>query len=194
DLESVHHKIVLLVESQAREIHTVISSQHIRVQHVHRSFFFEPLLYHVSVFALNKIHDILIKVLSATPDSPLKPCTVDPSHHVEFLKPTNLVNNDHTNLELLLQSLTERYQFWLPYQQASIYSQIEELVSTLPIMLENPITKKPQERPVGTGNKNKKTTQRDLFAFEHVEKWSRQHGTCHQPGHNSRTCLNTDFV
>ncbi|CAG8854728.1 12562_t:CDS:2, partial [Gigaspora margarita] len=63
NLESVHRKIVSLVKSQAREICAVISSQRIMVQHVHRSFLFEPLLYHVSVFALNKIHDELIKAL-----------------------------------------------------------------------------------------------------------------------------------
>ncbi|RIB13785.1 hypothetical protein C2G38_2196893 [Gigaspora rosea] len=104
--------------------------------HVHQSFLFEPLLYHVSVFALNKIYDELIKALNATPDSSLKPCT-------------------------------------------------EELVDTPPIVLENSVTKKPRGRPVGAENKNKRTTQKDLSAFEHVEKQSRQCGTCHQPGYNS---------
>ncbi|CAG8570341.1 11618_t:CDS:2, partial [Gigaspora rosea] len=67
----------------------------------------------------------------------------------------------------------------------SIYSQIEELVDTPPIVLENSVTKKPRGRPVGAENKNKRTTQKDLSAFEHVEKQSRQCGTCHQPGYNS---------
>ncbi|CAG8521831.1 14898_t:CDS:2 [Gigaspora rosea] len=84
DLESVLRKIVLQVEAQARKIRAAISSQCIRIQHVHRIPLFEPLLHH-----------------------------------------------------------------------------LEELVNTPPIVLENPVTRKPQGRPISAKNKNKRTMQRD---------------------------------
>ncbi|CAJ0754737.1 5738_t:CDS:2, partial [Entrophospora sp. SA101] len=52
NFESVHHKIILQVKSQAREIHAMISSE-----------------------CLRKIHDESIKASNATPDSSLDPCT-----------------------------------------------------------------------------------------------------------------------
>ncbi|CAG8809722.1 2824_t:CDS:2 [Cetraspora pellucida] len=149
-LESVHHKIVLQVESQAREMRAIISSQHI------------------------KICDEWIKASTATLDSSLRPCTrtlrttmrlpcshviskclaanqplqlVDIHEHwwiqgrrIEFLKPTYLVNDDCTDLQPLLQSLKRMYQFWPPNQQSTICSQLENLVNTPPIVLENPVT------------------------------------------------------
>ncbi|CAG8842697.1 2169_t:CDS:2, partial [Gigaspora margarita] len=75
DLELVHRKIVLQIESQARKTHALISSECMKVHHAHRTLLLEPLLHRVSTFALNKIHTEWIKVLSATPDSLLNPCT-----------------------------------------------------------------------------------------------------------------------
>ncbi|CAG8831084.1 13678_t:CDS:2 [Gigaspora margarita] len=63
--------------------------------------------------------------------------------------------------------------------------------NTPSVVLEDPVIIKPQERLVGTKNKNKRMTQRELSEFEHVEKWhTRQCGTCHQIGHNCQTCPN----
>ncbi|CAG8786516.1 37178_t:CDS:1 [Gigaspora margarita] len=112
------------------------------------------------------------------------------SHHIEFLEPTHFINNDRTNLEPLLQHLAQRYQHWPPHQQAVIYSQLEELANTPPVVLEEPVISKPRGRPVGTKNKNKGMTQRELSEFEHVKKCARQCGTCHQIGHNCHTCPN----
>lgn len=225
DLESVHRKIVLQVESQAKEIRATISYQRIKIQHVNRISLFEPILYHVSFFALNKIRDELIKASSATPESPLKPCTgvfrstmgLPCSHliserlatgqalqqsdihehwwiqgrQIEFLEPTYLINSDRSDLQPLLQSLAQAYQFWPLHQQATVYSQLEQLVNTPPVVLENPVTSRPRGRPVGARNKNPRSTQRDLSAFEYIEEHSRKCGTCHQTGHNRRTCPNT---
>ncbi|CAG8798316.1 34624_t:CDS:2, partial [Gigaspora margarita] len=156
DLESVHRKTVLQIESQARKTRALISSEHMKVHYAHRTSLLEPLLHHVSTFALNKIRTEWIKVLSATPDSPLNPCTrtfkstmrLPCSHtisellvsgqvlqqtdihehwwiqgcHIEFLEPTYLANNDHNDLQPLVQSLKQMYQFWPPHQQATIYA------------------------------------------------------------------------
>jgi hypothetical protein len=64
---------MLQVESQAREIRAMISSERLKVRHVYRIALFEPLLGRVSVFALKKIRDKWIKASNATLDSPLNP-------------------------------------------------------------------------------------------------------------------------
>ncbi|CAG8834989.1 41835_t:CDS:2, partial [Gigaspora margarita] len=209
DFESVYRKIVLQIESQARETRALISSERMKVHHAHRTSLLEPLLYRVSTFVLNKIRTEWIKVLSATPDSPLNLCTrtfestigLPCSHtisehlisgqvlqqtdihkhwwiqgrHIEFLEPTYLANNDYNDLQPL---------------QATIYAQLEGLVNTSPVLLENPVTIKPRGRPIGAKNKNPRSVQRDPSAFEHVEKRQKQCGMCRQTGHNSRTCPN----
>ncbi|CAG8781220.1 887_t:CDS:2, partial [Cetraspora pellucida] len=43
-------------------------------------------------------------------------------YYIEFLEPTLPVNNVYTNLQPLLQSLAQAYQFWPPYQQSIIYT------------------------------------------------------------------------
>ncbi|CAG8741587.1 23275_t:CDS:2, partial [Cetraspora pellucida] len=174
DLELVFHKIILQVESQEREIRATISYQRMKVQHMHQIPLFEPILYRVSFFVLNKIHEELIKVLNAILDSSLKPCTGIQGHRIEFLEPTYLVNNNQSDLQPLLQSLIQVYQFWPLHQQVAIYSQLEELVNTPPIVLEDPVISRPRGRPVGAKNKNKRSTHRDLSEFEHTEKHSRQ--------------------
>ncbi|CAJ0765521.1 11704_t:CDS:2 [Entrophospora sp. SA101] len=173
DLESVHRKIILQVESQAKEIHAMISSECLKVQHVYRIALFEPLLSRVSVFALKKICDKWIKASNATLDSPLNPCSgilsstmgLPCSHlisehiansqtlqqtdihehwwikgrHFEFLGDlTRPANGDHANLQLLLQSFAQQYQFWPPHQQAAARTQLEELSSAPPDVLGNP--------------------------------------------------------
>ncbi|CAJ0755927.1 14011_t:CDS:2 [Entrophospora sp. SA101] len=47
-------------------------------------------------------------------------------------------NGDHTDLQLLLQSLAQQYQFWPSHQQAAAHTQLEELSSAPPDVLENP--------------------------------------------------------
>ncbi|CAG8678410.1 2750_t:CDS:2 [Cetraspora pellucida] len=117
DLKSVHYKIVLQIESQAREIHATISSQS----------------------------------SNATLDSPLKPCIG--TFRSMMRLPCLHIINEHLSANLTLQKVD---------------SQLEELVNTPPVILEEPVTSKPRERPAGA--KNKRTTQRNLSAFEHVEK------------------------
>jgi hypothetical protein len=225
DLESVHRKIILQVESQAREIRAMISSERLRVRHVYRIALFEPLLCRVSAFALQKIRDEWIKASNATPDLPLDPCTgilrstmgLPCSHliseritnnqtlqqadihehwwiqgrHLEFLGDlTRPVNGDHTDLQLLLQFLTQQYQFWPPHQQAAARTQLEELSSAPPDVLENPAISRSRGRPVGARNRSEGSMQRDPSAFELVERRPRQCGICRQAGHNSRTCPN----
>ncbi|CAJ0836910.1 6421_t:CDS:2, partial [Entrophospora sp. SA101] len=178
DLESVHRKIILQVESQAKEIRAMISSERLKVQHVYRIALFEPLLSRVSVFALKKIHDEWIKASNATLDSPLNPCSgilsstmgLPCSHliseriangqtlqqtdihehwwikgrHFEFLGDlTRPANGDHANLQLLLQSFAQQYQFWPPHQQAAARTQLEELSSAPPDVLGNPEVSRP---------------------------------------------------
>ncbi|CAG8652447.1 9068_t:CDS:2 [Cetraspora pellucida] len=42
--------------------------------------------------------------------------------HFKFLKPIYSANENNTDLQPLLQSLTQLYQFWPPHQQAIIYA------------------------------------------------------------------------
>ncbi|CAG8534932.1 46140_t:CDS:2 [Gigaspora margarita] len=99
--------------------------------------------------------------------------------------PCSHIISEHLAANQALQkSLVQRYQFWLPHQQDTPF-QLEELVNTLPIVKENPVTRKPLGRPIGTKKQNKRTTHRDPSAFEHVEKWSRQYSTCYQTSHNT---------
>ncbi|CAG8551898.1 5402_t:CDS:2 [Dentiscutata erythropus] len=56
-----------------------------------------------------------------------------------------------------------------PHQQAVIYFQLEKLANAPPVVLEDPVIIKPQERLVGAKNKNKRTNQRELLEFEYVE-------------------------
>nr|CAG8652006.1 14323_t:CDS:1 [Entrophospora candida] len=223
DLESVHRKIILQVESQAKEIRAMISSERLKVQHVYRIALFEPLLSRVSVFALKKIRDEWIKASNATLDSPLNPCSgilsstmgLPCSHliseriansqtlqqtdihehwwikgcHFEFLGDlTRPANGDHANLQLLLQSFAQQYQFWPPHQQAAARTQLEELSSAPPDVLGNPEVSRPRGRPVGARNQSEGSMQRDPSAFELVERRPRQCGICRQTGHNSQTC------
>ena len=59
--------------------------------------------------------------------------------HFEFLGDlTHPVNGDCTNLQLLLQSFAQQYQFWPPHQQAAARTQLEELSSAPPDVLGNP--------------------------------------------------------
>ncbi|CAG8703994.1 12284_t:CDS:1, partial [Cetraspora pellucida] len=67
---------------------------------------------------------------------------------------------------------------------------LEELVNTPPVVFEDLVISKSQEKPVGTRNKNKRIMQRELSEFEHVKKCTRQYSTCYQIGHNCRTCPN----
>ncbi|CAJ0824060.1 6002_t:CDS:2 [Entrophospora sp. SA101] len=199
DLESVHRKIILQVESQAKEIRAMISSERL------------------------KIHDEWIKASNATLDSPLNPCSgilsstmgLPCSHliseriangqtlqqtdihehwwikgrHFEFLGDlTRPANGDHANLQLLLQSFAQQYQFWPPHQQAAARTQLEELSSAPPDVLGNPEVSRPRGRPVGARNQSEGSMQRDPSAFELVERRPRQCGICCQTGHNSRTC------
>ncbi|CAG8822957.1 22125_t:CDS:2, partial [Gigaspora rosea] len=57
-------------------------------------------------------------------------------------------------------------------QHIRIQNTHQELVNIPPVILQDPVTSKRRERPVGT--RNKKTMQRDPSAFEHIEKQSRQ--------------------
>ncbi|CAH1768529.1 7135_t:CDS:2 [Entrophospora sp. SA101] len=61
-------------------------------------------------------------------------------------------NGDHTDLQLLLQSLAQQYQFWPSHQQAAAHTQLEELSSAPPDVLENPEVSKSQGRPIGARN------------------------------------------
>ncbi|CAG8681293.1 6640_t:CDS:2, partial [Cetraspora pellucida] len=125
--------IVLQIKSQAMKICAQISYEHMKVQHIHQILLLEPLLHCVSIFVLNKICNEWVKASSATPDSPLDPCTGTfkstmglPCSHIiserlaKFLEPTPPVNNDYTDFQPLLQSLAQAYQFWPPHQQATI--------------------------------------------------------------------------
>ncbi|CAG8754301.1 15429_t:CDS:2, partial [Gigaspora rosea] len=143
----------------------------IRIRHVHRVFLFEPLLYHVSVFALNKIRDELIKASSATPDSPLKPCTG--TFRSMMGLPCSHTIYERLEANQALQKADIHEHWWIQGRHIEFLDPtdlLEELVNTPPIVLENPATKKPRGRPVSARNKNKRTMQRDLSAFDHVEK------------------------
>jgi hypothetical protein len=225
DLQSVHSKIILHVESQVKELHAMISSECIKVPHIFKIPLFEPLLYRISIFALKKIYNEWTKASRATLDSPLIACTgifrstmgLPCSHvisqhlaasqplqqadihehwwiqgrHLEFLwDHTYPIENDHTNLQPLLESLAQQYQIWPPHQQAAAHTQLEELAHAPPVVLENPATSRTQGRPVGTRNQSQRSMQRDPSAFELVERERRRCGKCHQTGHNSRTCSN----
>ncbi|CAG8566317.1 15593_t:CDS:1 [Cetraspora pellucida] len=74
DLEFVYRKIVLQVESQIREIRVMISSERMKIHHTYQISLFEPFLCRVSVFALKKIYDELIKASDTTQNLPLRPC------------------------------------------------------------------------------------------------------------------------
>ncbi|CAJ0638733.1 16569_t:CDS:2 [Entrophospora sp. SA101] len=224
DLESVHRKIILQVESQAKEIRAMISSERLKVQHVYRIALFEPLLSRVSVFALKKIRDEWIKASNATLDSPLNPCSgilssmmgLPCSHliseriangqtlqqtdihehwwikgrHFEFLGDlTHPANGDHANLQLLLQSFAQQYQFWPPHQQAAARTQLEELSSAPPDVLGNPEVSRPRGRPVGARNQSEGSMQRDPSAFELVERRPRQCGDLTRPANGDHANL-----
>ena len=106
--------------------------------------------------------------------------------HFEFLGDlTHPVNGDCTNLQLLLQSFAQQYQFWPPHQQAAARTQLEELSSAPPDVLGNPEVSRPRGRPVGARNQSEGSMQRDPSAFELVERRPRQCGICCQTGHNS---------
>ncbi|CAG8469142.1 17933_t:CDS:2 [Cetraspora pellucida] len=69
---------------------------------------------------------------NTTPDSSLKLCTGTlrftmgiPCRRLEFLEPAYPMNNDTTDLQPLLQSLAQIYQFWSPHQQTIAYSTYE---------------------------------------------------------------------
>ncbi|CAJ0648434.1 462_t:CDS:2, partial [Entrophospora sp. SA101] len=110
--------------------------------------------------------------------------------HFEFLGDlTCPVNGDHTNLQLLLQSFAQQYQFWPPHQQAAAHTQLEELTSAPPDVLGNPEVSRPQGRPVGARNQREGSMQRDPSAFELVERRPRKCGICCQTGHNSEHVL-----
>ncbi|CAG8594388.1 10895_t:CDS:1, partial [Gigaspora rosea] len=49
------------------------------------------------------------------------------------------MNNENTGLQPLLQSLTQTFQLWLPYQQAVVYSQLKELLQGPPAVPKDPI-------------------------------------------------------
>ncbi|CAG8852626.1 1462_t:CDS:2, partial [Gigaspora margarita] len=77
-VEAAHSALKRCLQSSVgdlEETHALISSERMKVHHAHLTSLLEPLLHHVSTFALNKICTEWIKVLSATPDSPLNPCT-----------------------------------------------------------------------------------------------------------------------
>ncbi|CAG8710219.1 43996_t:CDS:1, partial [Gigaspora margarita] len=67
---------------------------------------------------------------------------LDPIYFVNN-DPTHPVNNNYTNLQPLLQSFANMYQFWSLHQQVTIQFQLEELVNTPPIVLEKLVTIKP---------------------------------------------------
>ncbi|CAG8586548.1 9648_t:CDS:2 [Gigaspora rosea] len=135
DLESVHRKIMLLVETQAREIRAMISSQRITVQHIYRVPLFEPLLHRISGFALNKIrNDERLEARQALLPTDIHEHWWIQGRRIEFLEPMYLANSNHTDLQPLLQSLEQAYQFWPLHYQVTAYTQLEELVNTPPIV------------------------------------------------------------
>ncbi|CAG8719240.1 6018_t:CDS:1, partial [Cetraspora pellucida] len=111
DLESVYHKIILQVEIQAREIHAMISSERIRIQHIYRITLFEPLLCHISIFALKKTYDELIKTSNATLDSPLKPCTGTLRFTMRI--PCSHVIREHLKTGQTLQKVDFHEHWWI---------------------------------------------------------------------------------
>ncbi|CAG8434592.1 2391_t:CDS:2 [Scutellospora calospora] len=131
----------IFVEAQAREMYAMISSQCIKVLYIYWISLFEPLLYNVSVFALNKICDEWIKVSTATLDSHLRPCT----------------GTLRSIIGLPLDSRASN-RISGTYLPSTISSQLEELVNTPPIVLENLVTHKLRGRPANTKNKNTRTT------------------------------------
>ncbi|CAJ0635060.1 8268_t:CDS:2, partial [Entrophospora sp. SA101] len=183
DLESVHRKIILEVESQAKEIRAMISSERLKVQHVYRIALFEPLLSRVSVFALKKIRDEWIKASNATLESPLNPCSGILSSTMG-LPCSHLISERIANGQTLQQ--TDIHEHW--WIKAAAHTQLEELSSAPPDVLGNPEVSRPRGRPVGARNQSEGSMQRDPSAFELVERRPRQCGICHQTGHNSRTC------
>ncbi|CAJ0767110.1 18905_t:CDS:2, partial [Entrophospora sp. SA101] len=133
DLESVHRKIILEVESQAKEIRAMISSERLKVQHVYRIALFEPLLSRVSVFALKKIHDEWIKASNATLESPLNPCSGILSSTMG-LPCSHLISERIANGQTLQQ--TDIHEHW--WIKAAAHTQLEELSSAPPDVLGNP--------------------------------------------------------
>ena len=152
----------------------------------------------VSVFALNKIEEQRVQLTSktllgscddyfrATMGLPCiheleklgdKPLAIDHIHrhwHLEdVLKPAERTGETHGQLAVFQQHLRiieEKFTCWTPAQQAAVGAQVADIAAGKISSLLDPLLTKSKGRPPGACNKAKKTTARNLSAFEYTTK------------------------
>ena len=170
----------------------------------------------VSVFALNKIEEQRVQLTSktllgscddyfrATMGLPCiheleklgdKPLAIDHIHrhwHLEdVLKPAERTGETHGQLAVFQQHLRiieEKFTCWTPAQQAAVGAQVADIAAGKISSLLDPLLTKSKGRPPGACNKAKKTTARNLSAFEYTTKQQRHCSICGAVNHDRRNC------
>ena len=217
DLQAAYQKINLALEDQKYEIQAMKTSEQIQLPHIYNIPFFAPVYYKVSTFALGKVYKQYQKAIEATITNPLEPCLRTykqsmglPCKHIieDYLNNSQSLKLDDFNqhwwiydqqtisediqnpLKQKWQDLTEQFQSWPAHQQATVLSQLTNIMNE-PIQLQNPQISRTRGYPIGALNNQQSSTKRNPSTFELVDNSNnRRCSNCHQSGHNIRTCPN----
>jgi hypothetical protein len=216
DLFGVFGKIKLLLENQAVDIRNEMNRESIIINHRHRLDVFQNLIYKVSQYALNKLHDQFSMIdHSMQPTlctgkfrktfgipcthqireriecgTPLALSDIHIQWHLQLILNENAVDNhtiqQDTPRKRLLAEMNEKL-YRTDIVPSSLMARLQDAIKTPYVQIMQPnAVTKKRGRPAGV--KNKTSLTRDKSKFEYVE--GRKCGRCGMPGHNLRTCTN----
>ena len=212
-LSEVKEKICLAIENQFAEIKARLSSEKIRHPHHVRIPFFEELITHISVYALDQLHKQYELAKSSKLSIQCKgqfyrtmglPCAHMireqnfqalqlNSIHDQWRIDTRAFDqgasmDEGDEIDVLLSEVKSKYTRMPLTEKDNAKRKLTQFLGTSPLLLE-PNVQPHKGRPLGSKNKKEvSSTKRDPSAFEIMEKKARKCSHCHNGGHDIRTC------
>ncbi|CAG8668060.1 1788_t:CDS:2, partial [Acaulospora morrowiae] len=138
DLHVVYERISLALENQHREIQTMISQEMIRIPHAQAKPLYLQVITKVSIFALKKVHEQLLKVSCATLKNPLQLCSGTFASSMEYQLLPQIPNKTEDPLQQWWQEYEQIFDTWPINQQLAALDKMSNLFEEPAIVIQNP--------------------------------------------------------